>query len=100
MTTLVSGGLEYEAGWLTCKAAASFKTEEAVVRVKAVDFDQPLGFFVDAELVEPKDLTTAEVEGRVKVLLVEKNGGTSIVTIPGEPLSFGPRIVVENELFV
>jgi len=98
MSTLVSGGMEYEASWLACKASASFKEEEAVVRVQTVDFPTPLGFFVDKELVEPKELSSVEVDGKVKVILVHKNGGTSTVSVPGEPVSFGPRIVVDNQL--
>jgi hypothetical protein len=98
--TLRSGGVEYEAGWLTCQAAASFRAGEAVVRVRAVNFEQPLGFFVDTDLVEPDQLSKDEVDGKVKVIVFEKNGGTSIISVPGEPVSFGPRISVANDQFV
>lgn len=98
--TLLSGGMVYEAGWLMCKAAASFKRGEAVVRVDAADPKQLLGFFVDSDLVQPSDLPKTEVDGKVKVIVVERNGGTSRVSVPGEPFSFGPQIVVQNDLFV
>ena len=98
--TLRSGGVEYEATWLRCMAAASFKQEEAIVSVDAVDVPSPLDFFVDRELVRPDELLPAAVDGQVKVIVVERNGGTSRVSIPGEPLSFGPQITVRNDLFI
>lgn len=98
--TLRSGGMEFEAEWITCRAAASFRAGEAVVHVESVGYTDPLGFFVDRELVQPPELPVTEVDGQVKVILVERNGGTSIVSVPGEPLSFGPKIVISNEQFI
>lgn len=97
--TIRSGGLEYEADWISCQARASFKPDEALVRIQAVDVNEPLGFFVDSELVTPRELSKILVDGAVKVIVVERNGGISTVAVPGEPISFGPRISISNELF-
>lgn len=97
--TLKSGGLLYDASWLICQATASFKPNEAFVQVEAEDVSEPrVSFYVDRELVRPDNLQKEAVSGQVKVIVVERNGGTSKVSVPGEPLSFGPQIWVRNEL--
>jgi hypothetical protein len=96
--TIRSGGLVYEAGWLNCRALASYRSGEALVNVRSVEPEDQLGFFVDQTLVRPEDLSrNEEKDGTVKVILVERNGGTSKVSVPGEPLSFGPTIIVRND---
>jgi hypothetical protein len=97
--SIVSGGLQYEAAWIYCKAAASFKPYEALVRIQPSDLLEPLPFFVDRELVEPADLPTGEeIDGRVKCILLEQADGFAVVEVPGEPLSFGPKIRVSKQL--
>lgn len=93
-----SGGLTFDAAWLRCRAAASFKRDEALVRIRAQGVPQPiLAFFVDADLVRTKtELSKEDAEGTVKVILIDQGNGSATVEVPGEPVSFGPKVVVSS----
>ncbi len=94
-----SGGLEYDAVWVRCRLAASFKPNEAIISVTAQDIDQPLDFFVDTSFVRPSDPPRGEqVDGEVQAILLEEQNGTVLVQIPGEAVSYGPKIPVSRGL--
>jgi hypothetical protein len=94
-----SGGLEYDAAWVRCRARTSFKPDEALILIDARDVDQPLDFFVDSSLVRPDQLPRDhDVEGAVKVILLGRENGAVVIEVLGEPLSFGPRFTVSDEL--
>jgi hypothetical protein len=95
-----SGGVTVDAAWLKCRATASFKEREAFITIRAQEVPDPvLAFFVDVQLVKasvdplPRD---SEVEGQVHVFLLERQNGTAVVEVPGEPVSFGPKVVVSS----
>lgn len=93
-----SGGMEYEAVWVRCRVAASFKPEEAVVSLRDNELNQPLDFFVDANNVRPEGLVRGEqVDGEVKALLLDRKDGTVLIQVPGEPVSYGPKITVSMD---
>ena len=102
--SIVSGGLEFPAAWLRCSAAATYKPDEALIRVRAAATeleDQDLAFLVDSDLVNPSDLPSGrEVAGTVKVMFVGEENGTATVQVLGEPISYGPRIVVPSDELV
>ncbi|MGH9894646.1 MAG: hypothetical protein ACREA0_22250 [bacterium] len=98
--SIVSGGLEFPACWVRCRATASFKPGEVLVRIEAEGAPDPLPFFVDSELVDPSELRRdQEVEARVKVMFLGHEPGRLVVEVPGEPVSFGPRILVRESLW-
>lgn len=99
--SIISGGLEYPALWVRCKAAPSFKPHETLVHIKAEGLADPLPFFVASDLVRPSDLMLGdEVDGRVKVMFLDDVDGEIIIEVPGEPISYGPKIVVGEDLVV
>lgn len=91
------GGGEFDT-WLRCMAAASFKETEAYITVKAEEVtDTALSFFVDRRLLKSNDsLTEAASDNQVRVMLIERKNGTAVVEVPGEPISFGPKVVVPS----
>jgi hypothetical protein len=93
------GGVEFEGAWVRCQAQASFKPEEAFVKLAAEDVPRPLGFYVDKSLVRPDDLGAQEKEGQVRVAVLGRENGSATVQVLGEPVSFGPRITVPSDLF-
>lgn len=94
----MTDGPKYESAWLVCRLAASFKQGEAFVRVMGTGTPEPPAFFVANSLVEPKPKAKDEIDGRVRVTLHHRRNGTSIVEVPGEPLSYGPKIEVPSNL--
>jgi hypothetical protein len=93
------GGVEFEAAWVRCQAQASFKPEEAFVKLAAEDTPRPLGFYVDRTLVRPAELGSQETPGEVRVAVLGRSNGSATVHVLGEPVSFGPRITVPSDLF-
>ena len=96
---LRSGGLEYDAVWIRCRVVASFKPNEAIVSVVAQGVDETLDFFVDSSFVRPSDPPRGEqVDGEVQAILLEEHNDTLLVQIPGEPVSYGPKIPISRGL--
>ena len=94
----MSDGPKFESAWLKCKLAQSFKPSEAFVRVVGTGTPEPPSFYVAKSLVDPKPQAHHEIDGRVRVTLRHRQNGTSIVEVPGEPLSYGPKIEVPSNL--
>ncbi|MEA2579706.1 MAG: hypothetical protein QOE83_598 [Actinomycetota bacterium] len=98
--SIQGGKSPFDTVWLRCQAAASFKQDEALITIRALDLPDPNpSFFVDANLLEPGVSLTknAEVQSRVHVLLIAQNNGRATVEVPGEPISFGPKVVVPSD---
>lgn len=89
---------DLEVAWLKCLVKASLKEGEAFVRVEAEGVPGPLGFYVDHTLVRPGELSPDETSGEVHVLVLGRDNGSTSVQIPGEPVSFGPKILVSSTL--
>lgn len=99
--SIISGGLEYPAVWVRCRATASFKPHETLVHINAKGVTDPLPFFIDSDLVSPSELTPGtEVDGQVKVLFLDESDGHIIIEVPGEPISYGPKILIGEDLVV
>lgn len=94
----VTDGPKYEAAWLQCRLSTALKADEARVRVVDTGTPEPPTFFVAKSLVDPKPTGTNEIAGRVRVTLRNRRNGTSVVEVPGEPLSYGPMIEVPSKL--
>lgn len=92
-------GAHHRAVWLTCRQSASIKDDEAFVRIDQAGGSEPPSFYVSASLVRPVPQPD-EAAGEVRVTLIFRNNGNSVVDIPGEPLSIGPRIEVPSRLLV
>jgi len=83
--------------WLECRMSNGTKQEEAFIRITQALGKQPPAFYVPARLVRPAPAPN-ESDGEVKVTLINRNNGSSVVEVPGEPVSFGPRIEVPTNL--
>src|SRR5438445_13551062 len=95
--TILSGGQQFPAVWVLCKAAASFKPNEALVWIATKDVKEA-EFFVDKSLVRPEKLSKDPVDGQVKVMVLSREDHSVIVEVPGEPISYGPRIRVDEKV--
>lgn len=96
--SITSGGLEYDAVWVRCRARASFKPDEALVLIDAQDVEEPLDFYIDSSLVRPAPLSREhEVEGEVRVIMLGSENGSVLIEVPGEPLSFGPKFAISPD---
>lgn len=93
---IASGGITYDTVQLRCRVSQSYRPDEFLVSIDAEDAVEPAAYLVDRDLVvvdrEPASRET--VEGRVTVLLLDRQNGTVIVEVPGEPMSYGPKITV------
>ncbi|MDQ4133470.1 MAG: hypothetical protein M3179_09750 [Actinomycetota bacterium] len=97
--TILSGGVNYRSVWLRCKVSPSFKPDELYVRVEAEGTTETPSFFVDPQLVRgATPVQGREVEGEVAVILIESHDGTLVVEVPGESVSYGPKIIVPRSL--
>jgi hypothetical protein len=91
-------GDKFEGAWLACLLSASYKADEALVRIVDTGSTEPPAFFVARSLVQPDPPTDQEVPGQVRVTLLNRDNGTSVVEVPGEPVSYGPRIQVPTRM--
>jgi hypothetical protein len=71
------------------------KDNEAFISVPGAFTQEVPTFFVDRSLVRPTP-TKEEVDGQVHVTLLWRDNGRSVVDVPGEPLTFGPRLEVPS----
>lgn len=94
----MSDGPKFEGAWLRCKLSTSFRSDEARVRVVDTNTTEPPTFFVAKSLVDPKPKGKNEITGHVRVTLRNRRNGTSVVEVPGEPISYGPVIEVPSKL--
>ncbi len=87
--------------WIACRATASPKAEEAIVGIAAINEARPIEFFVDRSLVEPTSLKLdVSIEAQVQVTVLHSDNGTTVITVPGEPITFGPRLTVPSGLLI
>jgi hypothetical protein len=85
--------------WIACRAAASSKVEEAIVGISAIDESRPIEFFVDRSLVDPTSLSQeTTIDAKVQVTVLYSDNGTMVINVPGEPITFGPRLTVSSDL--
>ena len=97
--TILSGGVNYPSVWLHCWVSPSFKPDELYVRVEAEGGAESPSFFVDPQLVRgATPVQGREVEGEIEVILIESHNGSLVVEVPGEPVSYGPKIIVPRSL--
>jgi hypothetical protein len=96
--TIRSGGLEYDAAWVRSRVSASFKPDEALVRIQAEGISEPLAFYVDTSLVRPAPRPGEEIDGEVKVVLLDTQNGSAVIEVMGESVSYGPKISVPRTL--
>lgn len=89
---------ELELAWLRCLVKAGLKEGEVFVKVEAEGVPGPLGFYVDHSLVRPGKLSPEEESGEVHVFVLGRDNGSTSVQVPGEPVSFGPKILVSSTL--
>lgn len=87
----------FESAWLQCRIAASFKPDEAFVRIDNAFSPEPPAFYVSSSLVTPQP-GDQESDGEVRVTLLYRDNGTSLVEVSGEPVTFGPRVEVPTTL--
>jgi hypothetical protein len=91
-------GPKFEGAWLACLLSASYKADEALVRIVHTGSTEPPAFYVGLDLVKPEPPMNDEIAGMVRVTLLNRENGTSVVEVPGEPVSYGPRIQVPTAL--
>lgn len=87
------GEVLFESAWLQCRLSASFKPGEAFVLIPTAYAPEAPAFYVSSSLVSPQP-QAAEADGKVRVTLLHRNNGRSLVEVSGEPVSFGPRVEV------
>jgi hypothetical protein len=74
------------------------KSDEAFVKILKAYTPEPPAFYVSRSLVEPAPPENSdEVDGRVRVTLLYRNNGRSLVEVSGEPVTFGPRVEVPTD---
>lgn len=78
-----------------CKVSLGMFRHERIVRLALPD-GQTLSLFVDESQVEvPRELEPGEeVDGFVKVAIVEENDGYAIIDLPQQSFTRGPRVSV------
>lgn len=97
--TILSGGVNFDSVWLRCWVRPSFKPDELYIRVEAEGGTESPSFYIDPQLVRgASPIEGREVEGQVEVILIEAHNGSLVVEVPGEPVSYGPKIIVPRSL--
>lgn len=94
-----SGGVPgLPAGCLRCKAKGTAKADDVLVLVNGHDVDHPLPFFVDRGLVRSREglESEREADAEVRVVVLERGNETTVVRVLGDPVSFGPKVIVSS----
>jgi hypothetical protein len=88
--------------WLRATTKGSRNPDMLIVQLKVPGLVEPPTFYVDPSLVRgvPMPVSPGDgAEGQVMAFLVDKRAdGKLIVQIPGEAVSYGPRLVVPGDL--
>lgn len=73
-------------GWLHCRVLRGMFSDEYAVIVKTLE-GQLLSFFIPKEFVQiARSLSeTEEIEGKVRVDVLDEDGNTRIIGLPREP---------------
>ncbi len=99
--TVTSGGQTYETIWLRARVKASRKPDLFIVQLLVPGLVEPPTFYVDPTIVRVDAQLAAgeEADGEVEAILLEsRSDGKLIVQVPGEAVSYGPRLVVPQDL--
>ncbi len=99
--TMTAGGETYQTIWLRAKVKASRKPDLFIVQLLVPGLVEPPTFYVDPAIVrvETRLRRGEEVDGEVKAILLEVcDDGKLVVQVPGEAVSYGPRLVVPQDL--
>lgn len=98
---LTSGGVRFDSVFVRCKVQASRKPDEVIVTLDDVPgvVTSPV-FFVDPILVRTTSVpsTDSRVDGTLEVLLLEDRGSDVLIEVPGEPATYGPKLLVPREM--
>lgn len=99
--TMISGGESHQSVWLRARVKASRKPDLLIVQFAVPGLVEPPTFYVDPAIVrvlsplQPGE----ETDGEVQAILVESRpDGKLVVHVPGEAVSYGPRLVVPQDL--
>lgn len=99
--TMMSGGVSYQTIWLRTKVKASRKPDLLIVQLLVPGLVEPPTFYVDPAIVRTgAELRPGEeADGEVEAILLEsRSDGKLVVQVPGEAVSYGPRLVVPQDL--
>lgn len=87
--------------WLRAKVKASRKPDLFIVQLFVPGLVERPTFYVDSAVVRiPTQLRAGqEADGEVQAILIEaRDDGKLVVQVPGEAVSYGPRLVVPEDL--
>ncbi len=99
--TMTSGGESYETVWLRARVKASRKPDLLIIQLSVPGLVEPPTFYVDPAIVrvgkqlQPGEETDGEVQA---ILLGSRPDGKLVIHVPGEAVSYGPRLVVPQDL--
>lgn len=99
--TMSSRGVQYQTVWLRATVKASRKQDLRIVQLSVPGLVEPPTFYVDPAIVRVRtELSPGEeAEGEVEAILLETRAdGKLVVQVPGEAVSYGPRLVVPQDL--
>jgi len=97
--TISAGGEILKTVWLRARVKASRKPDVYIVQFVVPGLVEAPTFYVDPAIVRVGPLQAGEeADGQVQALLVESRGGKLVVDILGEAVSYGPRLVIPEEL--
>jgi hypothetical protein len=96
-----AGGEVVKTIWLRARVKASRKRDLFIVQLLVPGLVEPPTFYVDSAVVRiPTQLEAGEeTDGEVQAILIEaRDDGKLVVQVPGEAVSYGPRLVVPEDL--
>lgn len=98
--TMDAGGETYHTVWVRARVKASQKDDLMIVQLLVPGLVEPPTFYVDPAVVRVRSLEPGqESEGELQAILIEsRTDGKRVIHVPGEAVSYGPRLVVPAEL--
>lgn len=99
--TMTSGGESYQTVWLRARVKASRKPDLLIVQLLVPGLVEPPTFYVDPSVVRVRSQLQPgeEADGEVQAILIgSRPDGKLVVHVPGEAVSYGPRLVVPQDL--
>lgn len=98
--TITAAGETLQTVWLRASVKASKKPGLFIVQLDVPELIERPTFYVEKSDIrlEGHAEPGTWVDGQVRVLLMGEDGDTLVVQVPGDAVSYGPRLVVPQAL--
>jgi hypothetical protein len=99
ITKINRAGTEYRLVELRARVRRTKNPDVYMVKLVLAGLAEPAAFFTSPSEVVANASNGSEVDGKVRAILLEELAdGNLVVLMPGDPVTYGPRLIVPKSL--